>query len=383
MPQTNSRFRPSVATMSLGSPNHCLRLKLELAAAAGFEGIEMYWDDLAAHARAHHRSDMRAAASSVADLCADLDLAVISVQPFRNYDGIICPDEHTARLDEFREWMRIAALLRTDTIGVPATIDPRGHHVNDRNAVISDMRELAELAATRDMRIAYENLCFSASTSTWQDAWDVVRSVGLDNIGFLPDTFNICGSAYADPGNKGMRVPDAERAFKKSMDELSRRIDPKRVFAIQVADGEWLPEPIGPGHPWMQAPGVLNPHMAWSRNARMFPLERGAFLPVLDVLRALTERKRRISMDRESNVSDDSDEGSYLGASDHSEHESVLDEDDVVFEGDDGEIVDCRGWISMEVFSRTAAMGGDEVVHEHVARAWKSWVEVKRQMGWY
>jgi len=361
-------FRPSVATMSLGSPSHCLRTKLQFAAEAGFEGIEMYWDDLVAFARLNHGADMRAAASAVADHCAVLNLTVISLQPFRNYDGIICPVQHAERLDEFREWMRIAGLLGTNTIGVPATIDPHGHHVGDRGAIIADMRELTELAATQGVRVAYENLCFSASTSTWQDAWDVVRAVGLDNISFLPDTFNICGSAYADPGCKGLRLPDAERVFAKSMDELSRRIDPKHVFCIQVADGEWLADPIGPDHPWMQAPGVFNAHMAWSRNARMFPLEEGAFLPVLDVLRALTERKRRISIDRMSHDSDDSGAGEWSG--------------DEMGKDDDGGITDCRGWISMEVFSRTAKVEGVRTIREHVDRAWRSWEEIQRRMGW-
>jgi 4-hydroxyphenylpyruvate dioxygenase len=365
-----NRFRPSVATMSLGSPAHSLTLKLNLAAGYGFEGIEMYWDDLVAHARAYYDGDVSSAASAVGESCRGLGLSVISLQPFRNYDGIICQEEHARRLDEFRVWMKVAALLGTDTIGVPATIDPVGHHVDDRDAIVADMRELAELAAKGKMRVAYENLCFSANTSTWQDAWDVVQAVGLDNIGFLPDTFNICGSAYADPGSKTLVVADAEHAFAKSMAELSRRIDPKRVFAIQVADGELLDAPIGPDHAWMQAPGVLNPRMAWSRNARMFPLEEGAFLPVLDVLRALTERRRRISMDRRSAVSDDSD--GLLGAAGDG---TAMEEWD--------DIVDCGGWISMEVFSRTATAGGEEVVHEHAARAWKSWMRVKNEMGWW
>lgn len=45
------RFRPCIATMSIGHPTkHSLLTKLRAAARGGFEGIELYQDDLAAFA---------------------------------------------------------------------------------------------------------------------------------------------------------------------------------------------------------------------------------------------------------------------------------------------------------------------------------------------
>jgi len=362
-------YRPAVATMSLGSADHNLESKLYIAARTGFEGIELYWDDLTKYARELYRCDIRAAAASIGDLSHKLGLSIISIQPFRNYDGIISIDQHNARLDEFREWMRIATLLGTNTIGVPATIDPTGHHIDDTDAIISDMCELADLAATANITVAYENLCFSAVTSTWQDAYNIVQAANRPNLVFLPDTFNICGSAYANPACKDMVLADAERTFKRSMAELSRRLDLKKVQYIQVADGERLEKPIGADHEWMQAPGVLNPRMAWSRNARLFPLEEGGFLPLLDVLRAVTERGRHNGI-RKFGVSA-MEEGL---SSDESGDES----DESISDG----VVDQRMWISIEVFTRSTKKSGDVVVYEHAMRAWNSWLEVQRRMGW-
>lgn len=45
-------FLPAIATMSLGKPGlHPLDKKLEAAAAQGFKGVELFWDDLEAHAQ--------------------------------------------------------------------------------------------------------------------------------------------------------------------------------------------------------------------------------------------------------------------------------------------------------------------------------------------
>ncbi|OBT83141.1 hypothetical protein VE02_07234 [Pseudogymnoascus sp. 03VT05] len=78
--------------------------------------------------------------------------------------------------------------------------------------------------------------------------------------------------------------------------------------------------------------------MSWSRNARLFPGEddKGAYLPVLDILRAIT--------------------------------------------GQDGLGYD--GWISSENFSRTLVDSRLEVVEEHVRRAEISWAWMEKELGW-
>jgi hypothetical protein len=78
--------------------------------------------------------------------------------------------------------------------------------------------------------------------------------------------------------------------------------------------------------------------MSWSRNARLFPGEedKGAYLPVLDVLRVIT--------------------------------------------GQDGLGYD--GWISSEIFSRTLVDPRPEVVEEHAQRAEISWAWMEKELGW-
>ena len=204
---TTPHFRPCIATMSIGHPtNHSLVTKLRAAALAGFEGIELYWDDLAAFASTLGSGpDMLQAASTVVRLsCDELGLSVISLQPFRDFDGLEEGLEKEARLQEFSTWLSCASKLGARIIGVPASITRENH---SPDGVLADITLLADLAARNDppVTIAYEALCFSAFNSTWERAWDAVSRAGKThpNVGILMDTFNIAGAVWSDPCREG------------------------------------------------------------------------------------------------------------------------------------------------------------------------------------
>ena len=90
-------------------------------------------------------------------------------------------------------------------------------------------------------------------------------------------------------------------------------------------DAERLESPLVEGHEWYAEDQPAR--MSWSRNARcfMYESERGAYLPVEKVARAIVDG---------------------LGY---------------------------KGWISMELFSRTMSDPRPEVPQEHSTRAIRSW----------
>ncbi|KAF7564084.1 hypothetical protein G7046_g18 [Stylonectria norvegica] len=340
-------YRPSIATMSLGQPGiHPLDKKLAAAAARGFQGVEIYWDDLVAHAKLFDPQDplgqsgddalnMMPAARHIRALCDELGLQIISLQPFRNYDGIIDPVLHQKRLAEFAIWLDVADVLKASVIGVPATIDASpATHTDNSKTIVRDLVELAALAEPHGVRLAYENLCFGAHVQSWQHAWEMVRRTDrLDTVVFLPDTFNICGDVFADPTRPDGTVPAAHEALSRSLDECIATVPPSSVPFLQVADAELLAQPLTPEHPWLRAPGVRNAKMAWSRHARLFPLEEGGYLPIVAVVEALVK-------------------------------------------------TGWVGWVSMEVFSRTTEGEGERTILRLAERAWKSWEALAGRMGW-
>lgn len=149
-PSPPPRFRPCIATMSIGHPTkHSLITKLRAAAHAGFEGIELYWDDLAAFASTlGSGSQTLTAASTVVRLvCDELGLSIVALQPFRDFDGLEEGPEKEARLREFSIWLACASKLGARIIGVPASI-ARDNRSPDSAA--ADIALLADLAAQND-----------------------------------------------------------------------------------------------------------------------------------------------------------------------------------------------------------------------------------------
>ncbi|KAK0233493.1 hypothetical protein IW262DRAFT_85705 [Armillaria fumosa] len=133
------------------------------------------------------------------------------------------------------------------------------------------------------------------------------------------DTYQILGRIYGDPTSATGKQIGAEQALATSLKEMvavAPALLPK-LFYVQLSRAEFMRPPLSPTHPFYNP--AQKPRMTWSRNARLFPCEsdRGGYLPVGEVAKVLFE--------------------------------------DIGY----------RGWISMEVFSRTMSEPDKEVSREH------------------
>lgn len=264
----------------------------------------------------------------------------MGIGPFNNCEGLLSPSAKAAKLQELKLWFEIAHILGTDIIQIPCTFMTEGV-TGDLDIVARDLREIADLGAKQNppFRFAYENLCWGTFNDTWERAWAVVKAVDRDNFGLCLDTFNIAGREYADPCAADGKNPDADVLFRESMRKMVQEIDVKKVFYVQVVDAERLREPMCDTHAFHVV--GQKPRMSWSRNCRLFLCEeeRGGYLPVLDVLRAICGERSEGGM-------------GY------------------------------KGWVSMELFNRTLLEERDEVPREHAERAMKSWWKIVEVMGW-
>ncbi|KAK8848446.1 xylose isomerase-like protein [Apiospora arundinis] len=343
--------KPAIATISLGQAGlHDIRDKLREAAACGLGGIELFYDDLEALARLlstdtcsivrpPSRHNIQEAARTIRDLCDDLHLVILNLQPFRFYEGLVDRAE-TARLQEqvLPLWLEIIQILGTSTILVasnflgpdPVTGKARTHS-GRLDVIVDDLRDMADPAAlcSPPVRIAYEAIAWGNEINKWEQAWEVVQLVDRPNFGLALDTFNMAAAVFADPTTETGMIEDsaasAQSGMQATLHRMATELDMTKVFVVQIADGERLAEPLRSGHPFYVA--GQPPRMSWSRNARLFLCEpeRGCYLPVVDVVRLLVEQ---------------------LG---------------------------WRGWLSYEVFSRTLADPSPETPATHAARAARSW----------
>jgi 4-hydroxyphenylpyruvate dioxygenase len=268
-------------------------------------------------------------------MCQEAGLQIIGLQPFLSYEGLLDRQRHDELIEKIHVWFHIVKELKTATIQIPANFLPENQLTGDMDVIVDDLRELADLGLLQhpQVRFAYENLCWSTHIDTWEKAWEVVKQVDRPNFGLCLDTFNIAGRIWADPTAPDGKTPNADEDLKQSIHQMIREVDLNKVFYIQVVDAERMTSPLIVGHPFYAA--GQPPRMSWSRNARAFAYEedRGAYLPVEDIARAIIH--------------------------------------DMGY----------KGFISMELFSRTMSEKGGHVPAEHARRGMASWRKLVHRLN--
>ena len=206
-----ARRKLSIATVSLAGT---LQEKLEAAANIGFDGAEIFENDLLT---------FDGTPEEVRRMCEDLGLNIDIFQPFRDFEAMPEPFR-TRNLDRAERKFDVMQALGTDLVLVCTTTHAAAIDDNERAA--ADFREMAERAAKRGLRIGIEGLAWSRFNNRWRQVWDIVTKVDHPNCGLIVDSFHTLSlgddpSGIADlPGEKLFYVQLAD-APKLSMDALS------------------------------------------------------------------------------------------------------------------------------------------------------------------
>lgn len=176
-PNTQNTLRPAISTMSLGRAfaSHSLFHKIDRAVAHGFQGLEMFYEDVEYYARdvAKRRAsngdtprasddsaastpsneDLLTAAREIGEYCAARDIEIIGLQPFLFYEGVRNKAEHEALIEKLKFWFQLIQLLRTDLIQIPSQFRPAtGDVTGDLDVIVADMLEVAELGLRESPR---------------------------------------------------------------------------------------------------------------------------------------------------------------------------------------------------------------------------------------
>ncbi|UUV32805.1 sugar phosphate isomerase/epimerase and 4-hydroxyphenylpyruvate domain-containing protein [Amycolatopsis roodepoortensis] len=215
----------AIATVCLSGT---LEDKLAAAAAAGFHGVEIFENDLIASRRTP---------SEIRRLCADLGLTIDLYQPFRDFEAVP-PDVLRANLRRARRKFDLMAELGADTVLVCSSVSPDA--VDDDDLAAEQLHELASLAASRGIRVAYEALAWGRFVNTYEHAWRIVRRADHPALGVCLDSFHILS--------------------RRSDSRAIRTIPGEKIFFLQLADAPLLDMDV----------------LHWSRHHRLFP-GQGAF----------------------------------------------------------------------------------------------------------
>lgn len=198
-------MRKSIATVSLSG---MLPEKLEAAAAARFDGVEIFENDLL---------QFPGKPADVRRLCADLGLRIDMFQPFRDFDGV-APEQLQRNLDRAERKFDVMEQLGTDLILVCANISASASSDLDLRA--EQMALLAERAARRKFRIAFEALAWGGAVKYYRQVWDIVQRANRPNLGVALDSFHTL--ALKDDWHPIKDIPG------------------QRIFYVQLADAPWV-----------------------------------------------------------------------------------------------------------------------------------------------
>ena len=222
----------SIATVSLGGT---LVDKLTAIAAAGFDGVEIFENDL---------FYFDGTAADVKRIADDRGLRIMLFQPFRDFEA--GPREKLQRnLDRAERKFDLMGELETDLMLVCSSIAPDA--VDDDTLAAADLHALGERAARRGLRIGYEALGWGRHVSTYGHALRIVEKADHPAVGLVLDSFHtLCIRDDIEP---------------------IARIPSERIFFVQIAD----------------APLIQLDPLSWSRHFRLFPGQGG--MPVTRFVR--------------------------------------------------------------------------------------------------
>ncbi|WP_207481932.1 bifunctional sugar phosphate isomerase/epimerase/4-hydroxyphenylpyruvate dioxygenase family protein [Arenibaculum pallidiluteum] len=210
----------STATVSLSGT---LPDKLEAAAAARFDGVEIFESDLLYFGGSPRE---------IRRLASDLGLEITLYQPFRDFEGL--PPERRARnLDRAERKFDVMEELGVRLLLLCSNVS--SEVIRDDAAAAEDLAALADRAGRRGIRVGYEALAWGTHVRTWGHAWKIVQDVNHPSLGLLVDSFHTL--ALNDDPSGLAAVPG------------------DRLFFVQVADAPRLPMDVLP----------------WSRHFRCYP----------------------------------------------------------------------------------------------------------------
>ncbi|PLN75010.1 hypothetical protein CWN73_17820, partial [Klebsiella quasipneumoniae] len=166
----------SIATVSISGT---LPEKLHAIAAAGYQGVEIFENDLLYYT---------GTPAEIRQLAADLGLKITLFQPFRDFEGA-SRAQFAANMARARRKFALMRELGCDTLLLCSNVQPDCSA--DSELQVADLRALATLAEEEGIAIGYEALAWGTHVNRWQQAWERVQRVDSPALGLVLDSFHI------------------------------------------------------------------------------------------------------------------------------------------------------------------------------------------------
>src|SRR5436190_20668751 len=197
-------MRRAIATISMSGT---LREKLEAAAAARFDAVELSESDFIA---------FRGTAREVRRVADDLGIAIDLYQPLLGFEAVPAA-QFQQNLERVERKLDLLEALGVATLGLTANSSAAA--LDDSALAAEHLHTLAEHAARRNVRIAFEASPAARWVRTFQEAWAILRQAAHPHLGVRLDSFH---ALLASAGQL----------------EDIRTIPGNRIFFVGIADGQ-------------------------------------------------------------------------------------------------------------------------------------------------
>lgn len=215
-------MRMSIATVCLSGT---LAEKLRAAADAGFDGVEIFEQDLVVSPHSAEQIRQRA---------AELGLSLDLYQPFRDLEGV-SEEKFEQNLHRLEAKFKLMQRLGIDTILLCSNVGTAT--INDDELFVQQIRRAGDLAQQYGVKIAYEALAWGKFVNDFEHAHAIVDKVDHPAVGTCLDTFHILSRGWDT--------------------DAVEQIKGEKIFFVQLAD----------------APKLSMDILSWSRHHRVFPGE--------------------------------------------------------------------------------------------------------------
>ncbi len=218
-------MRTSIATVCLSGR---LPEKLEAAARAGFDAVEIFDTDLIS---------CELSPEAIASYCAELGLSIELFQPFRDFEGVE-PSVLEANLRRADKKFEIARRLGTHRVLVCSNV--ASATVPYDEVAVEQLRVLGDLAQDHGVQVLYEALAWGRFVSTSDHAWRIVEAVNHSAVDLCLDSFHVLSRgrdlSFLD------EIPGEKIGFLQIADAPEMDLDPlswSRHHRVFPGEGSW------------------------------------------------------------------------------------------------------------------------------------------------
>ena len=143
-------------------------------------------------------------------------LRVTGFQVLRDFEGL-SDHLHEYKVDIAKGMLEMCHAVGSKVLLICSSTS--AHAVDDKDALVRDLRKLAMLAVPYGIRIAYEALSWGRHVNEYPQSWQLVAEADRSNLGLAIDSFHIL-------------------AMRTSAEQLEE-IVPGKIFLVQLADFMW------------------------------------------------------------------------------------------------------------------------------------------------